>query len=145
MQTTCIILCGLCSGLIIVYLTRNLHDWFLDNIDYNNKNGPGIHVRNPRVTTQRQVTWRFDVFFDMRLNKWLCEHSRRRKFETQSRSSWRHCDEWLIWKSNYLGNHNEMMCRKRKLIEEVYSIWKGIENNNLGLVGKLLTFVCMNK
>ena len=145
MHTTCIILCGLCSGLMILYLTRNLHDCFLDKIDYNNNNGPGIHVRNPPVTSQRQVTWRFDVFFDMRLNKWLCEHSRRRKFETQSRSLWRHCDEWLIWKSNYLGNHNEMMCRKRKLIEEIYSIWKGIENNSLGLVGKLLTFVCMNK
>ena len=111
MHTTCIILCGLCSGLIIVYLTRILHDYFLDNIGYNNENDPGpvkrhawrsistwwrfewkhfpryrLFVRNPSVTSQRQVTRRFDVFCDLRLNKWLSEHSRCRWFQTQSPS-----------------------------------------------------------
>ena len=31
------------------------------------------------------------------------------------------------------------------LIYEIYSIWKGTWNNNLGLVGKLLTYVCMDE
>ena len=40
--------------------------------------------------TQRPVTRSFDVFFDLRLNKWLSKHSRRRWFKTPSRSLWRH-------------------------------------------------------
>ena len=35
---------------------------------------------------QRPVTWSFDVFFDLRLNKRLSKQSRRRWFETHSRS-----------------------------------------------------------
>ena len=41
--------------------------------------------------TQRPVTRNFDVFFDLRLNKRLSKESRRRWFETQSCSLWRHC------------------------------------------------------
>ena len=39
------------------------------------------------------VTRSFDVFFDMRLNTRLSKQSRRRWFETPSRSLWRHCNE----------------------------------------------------
>ena len=57
---------------------------------------------NPPVTggfpSQRPVTRRFDVFFDLCLNKWLSKQSRRWWFETSSRSLWRHCDT-----HNYLG------------------------------------------
>ena len=42
--------------------------------------------------SQRPVTRRFDVFFDLRLNKWLSKQSRSRWFETRSRSLWRHCN-----------------------------------------------------
>ena len=38
--------------------------------------------------SQRPVTWNFDVFFDLRLNKRLSKQLRRRWFETQSRSLW---------------------------------------------------------
>ena len=52
--------------------------------------------------SQRPVTRSFDVFFDLRLNKRLCKQSRRRGFETPSRSLWLHCNdycpEWLFWK-----------------------------------------------
>ena len=41
--------------------------------------------------TQRPVTWSFDVFFDLCLNKWLSKQSWGRWFETPSRSLWRHC------------------------------------------------------
>ena len=40
--------------------------------------------------SQRPVTWSFDVFFDLRLNKRLSTQSRRRWFETPSRSLWCH-------------------------------------------------------
>ena len=43
------------------------------------------------IPSQRPVTRGFDVFFDQRLNKRLSRQSRRRWFETPSRSSWRHC------------------------------------------------------
>ena len=41
--------------------------------------------------SQRPVTRSFDVFFDFRLNKRLSKQTRRRWFETPSRSLWRHC------------------------------------------------------
>ena len=51
---------------------------------------------NPPVTgefpSQRPVTQSFDVFFDLRQNKRLSKQSRRRWFETSSRSLWRHCN-----------------------------------------------------
>ena len=42
--------------------------------------------------SQRPVALNFKVFFDLRLNKWLSKQSRRRWFETPSRSLWRHCN-----------------------------------------------------
>ena len=42
--------------------------------------------------SQRPVTRSFDVFADLRLNKRLSKWSRRRWFETPSRSLWRHCN-----------------------------------------------------
>ena len=57
-------------------------------------------------SSQRPVTWSFDVFFDLRLNKRLSKHPRRSWFETQSRSLWIHCnhnvwDVTCITVSNY--------------------------------------------
>ena len=40
--------------------------------------------------SQSPVTRSFDVFFELRLNKWLCKQSMRRWFETPSRPLWRH-------------------------------------------------------
>ena len=50
----------------------------------------GIH-RHRRIPSQRTVTRSFDVFFDLRLNKRLSKHSRRRWFETPSCLLWRQC------------------------------------------------------
>ena len=53
-------------------------------------------VDSPRgFPSQRPVTRSFDVFFDMGLNQWLSKQSRRRWFETPSRSLWRHCNVYL--------------------------------------------------
>ena len=46
------------------------------------------------IPLKKSVTRSFDVFFDMRLNKWLCKQLRRRWFDTPSSSLWRHCNEW---------------------------------------------------
>ena len=58
-----------------------------------------LYEGKPSVTgglpTQRPVTPRFAVFFDLRLNKRLYKQSRRRLFETSSRSLWRHCNGLL--------------------------------------------------
>ena len=52
-------------------------------------------VGNSPVTgefpSQRPVTWNFDVFFDLHLNKQLSKHLWRWWFDTLSRSLWRHC------------------------------------------------------
>ena len=44
------------------------------------------------IPAQRPVTWSFDVFFNLRLNKRLRKQSRGWWFETPSCSLWRHCD-----------------------------------------------------
>ena len=44
------------------------------------------------IPSQRPVTWNFDVFFDLRLNKCLTKQSRWQWFEMPSHSLWRHCD-----------------------------------------------------
>ena len=47
---------------------------------------------------QRPVTRSFDVFFDLRLNKWLSKQSLGWWFETPSRPLWRHRNEiGLLW------------------------------------------------
>ena len=46
--------------------------------------------------TQRPVTWSFDVFFDLRLNKRLSKQSWGWWFETLSRPLWRHCNVHLL-------------------------------------------------
>ena len=43
--------------------------------------------------SQRSVTQSFDIFFDVRLNKWLNKQPRCRWFETPPRSLCRHCNE----------------------------------------------------
>ena len=48
--------------------------------------------------SQRPVTRSFDVFFDLCLNKRLSNQSRHRRFETASRSLWRHCNVKYTWK-----------------------------------------------
>ena len=55
---------------------------------------------NPLVTggfpSQRPVTWSFDVFLDLRLNKWLSNPLRHRWFEMPLHSLW-YCCNWDIF------------------------------------------------
>ena len=50
--------------------------------------GPG------EFPTQRPVTLSFDVFFDLRLNKWLSKQPRGWWFGTPSWSLWRQCNDY---------------------------------------------------
>ena len=58
-----------------------------------------IFVGNSPVTSefpaQRPVTWSFDVFFDLHLNKQLSKQLWDWWFETPSYPLWRHCNAWL--------------------------------------------------
>ena len=54
--------------------------------------------------SQRPVTWSFDVFFDLRLNKRLSKQSRR-WFQMPSHSLWCHCNE-TYWYSICYGKPN---------------------------------------
>ena len=53
----------------------------------------GISSVTVEFPSQRPLTRRFDVFFDLRLNKRLSKQSGRRCFETPSRSFWCHCND----------------------------------------------------
>ena len=55
------------------------------------------------LPSQRPVARSFDVFFDLRLNKRLSKQSRRRWFETPSRSLWRRCKPIPQQNSNPIG------------------------------------------
>ena len=67
---------------------------------------------------QRPVTWSFDIFFDLCLNKWLNEQSWGWWFETPSRSLWRHCNEKTgRWNSKlYDTTHKTSLSWERELI-----------------------------
>ena len=56
-----------------------------------------ICAGNSPGTTQRPVTWSFDIFFDLRLNKRLSKHSWGWRFETPSCPLWHHSNEWEPW------------------------------------------------
>ena len=49
-----------------------------------------LHYYTGGFPSQRPVTRNFDIFFDLRLNKWMSKQSRRRWFETPPCSLWRH-------------------------------------------------------
>ena len=56
----------------------------------------GISPVTGEFPAQRPVTLSFDVFFDLRLNKWLSKHSWGWWFETPSRPLWRHCNVFSL-------------------------------------------------
>ena len=53
----------------------------------------GESTRHRWIPLTKVSDGEFDVLFDLRLNKRLCKQSRRRWFETPSRSLWRHCND----------------------------------------------------
>ena len=93
---------------------------------------PPSHTGNSMMGSIFRVYWPFVrartkvsdasivVFFDMRLNKRLCKQSRRRWFETPSRSLWRHC--------NACSLHTDVhppyqLCYRQKSKSERHTLW----------------------
>ena len=64
-----------------------------------------------KFPAQRPTTQSFYVFFDLRLNKWLSEHSWGWWLETLSRSLWRHCND-IKWLSPPLLTHWGLVTHK---------------------------------
>ena len=67
--------------------------------------------------TQRPVTWSYDVFFDLRLNKRLSKQSWGWWFKTPSHPLWRHCNGLAMW-SIY---HAELP--REKSITSLSKVW----------------------
>ena len=72
---------------------------------------------------QRPVTRGFDVFFDVYLSKRLSKKSRRRWFETLSRSLWRHCNVFYNWFTTY-GDHNAYWVSFEDFVRRIIWIYK---------------------
>ena len=89
--------------------------------------------RNPSVTgvfpSQRPVTWSFDIFFELHLNKRLGQQSRRRWFETPTRSLWRTHLIIMIWRSTNILTIIKREMRKFKTQSLIYYI--RMTNNDL--------------
>ena len=94
--------------------------------------------RNPQVTdgfpSQRRGTRRFDIFFDVRLNKRLGKHSRRWWFETSRRSWWHNCNDM----------HHINVDKKWKL--QIYVVLQRTYSAHNGLTHwERVTHVCVSK
>ena len=82
---------------------------------------------NPLVTSglpsKRPVTWSYDAFFDLCLNKWLRKQSRCRWFEKPLHSSCHHCSDifynsgillyWILSQQNKLQHTQANICRSK--------------------------------
>ena len=64
----------------------------------------GFHRSPVNSPHKRPVTRSFDVFFDLRLNKWLSKQSWGWWFVTALRPLWRHCNDICTW---YVINQND--------------------------------------
>ena len=58
------------------------------------------------LSSQRPVTRSFDVFFDLRMNKWLSKQSWGWWFEMPSCPLWRHCNSLFY---HYIESHMSFM------------------------------------
>ena len=60
----------------------------------------GIHRSPVNSPAQRPVTRSFDIFFDLRLIKWLSKQSWGSWFDTPSRLLWRHRNDIMTWRTS---------------------------------------------
>ena len=106
---------------------------------------------NPPVTggfpSQRPVTRNFDAFFDLRPNKRLSKQSRRRWFETPSRSSVRYCNSFfdVVWGSTYVSNLQKLVILQKRIIRMIMGAKPRDHTGPMFLKLGLLKFVDINK
>ena len=75
--------------------------------------------------TQRPVMRSFDVFFDLRLNKWLSKHSWGWWFETPSYPLWHHCNAYYIVMLKWWPN---VLCQYFFLLMNAWMIYNWRED-----------------
>ena len=99
----------------------------------------GISPVTGEVPSQRPVTRRVDVFFELRLNKRLSKQSWGRWFETPSRALWRHCNvkpfckvfcvsDLVLW--NYTTTQCGRLLKKRLKGQKFYTSNHGIKQRD---------------
>ena len=66
------------------------------------------------LCAQRPVTWSFNVFFDLRLNKRLSKQTWGWWLETQSHPLWRHCNEDKLLCKHICGEWKKIYSEHRK-------------------------------
>ena len=71
-------------------MRSNIIRYYIDN--YRNRSSVGNSPITGEFHAQRPVTWNFDVFFDLRLNKRLSKQSWGWWHETPLCPLWRHCN-----------------------------------------------------
>ena len=82
--------------------------------------------------TQRPVTRSFDVFFDLRLIKWLRKQSWGWWFETLSRPLWHYCNDWIdITYSGAWDYHNQIV--------DSYTTFLSVSSLSIGLCTAVCT------
>ena len=81
------------------------------------------------IPLTKPVTRSFDFFFDLGLDKRLNKASRRRWFETSSRSLWRHCRALIA------PNHNKTQQNE----PSAYNIWDLVYSTSLVTTGEHVT------
>ena len=72
----------------------------------------GIHRSPVNSPHKGPVTRSFDVFFDLRLNKWLSKQSWGWWFETPSCSLWRPCNEGNVASGEHIEAWSNTLCRR---------------------------------
>ena len=87
----------------------------------------GNPLVNGGFPSQRPMPRSFNVFFDLRLKKWLNRQSRCRWFEKPSRSLWYHCNADSTWLIIHVNETNVIMMQLvfdlvRNAIQNI-SIW----------------------
>ena len=109
--THCVWCCIVTFDIIVIRNPDCIHD---DDIKWKNFLLLALCAGNPLVTSgfssQRPVTWRFDIFFDLCLNKHLSKLSR---LEISSRSLWCYCNVPL----NSLRPGDAYMCQGNGSVE----------------------------
>ena len=104
--------------------------------------------------SQSPVTWSFDAFFDLRLNKGLRKQSWGGWYETPARSLWRHCNVqkfhdltverwilltqsqwrwWQYWLDNIIGQHTELCVRVKNIKSTQTELWSIQTNSSMSI------------
>ena len=103
---------------VISHMNRKYRKWYIYDVSWN---GNVFCVTDPLCGEFTGDRWiprtkasdtEFDAFFDLHLNKWLSKQSKRRWFETPSRSSWRHCNDMICKLHPNIWNRS-VVCPRR--------------------------------